>query len=262
MYGGFGLQVINNRVVTSSRNVADGFEKKHKNVLQTIENLECSEDFRWLNFQPGSYKDAQNQERPEYLITRDGFSFLAMGFTGEKAARFKETYIRAFNEMESRLNSPFGQFHSIIPTNMVEALTLAANLEEQRVQAVQERDEAIRTKALIGSRREATAMATASAASKTLNKVLDALGSGKNWKQVRAISWLKNYFNLKRPGAYSVIGKALKKFSLENGYEVRTVDDTKYGKVCSFESDAIEAFRGYLNANAEVLANFRIRLVA
>jgi len=93
--------------VVSSRKVAEVFGKLHKNVIQSIENLECSSEFRRLNFQPTSTprKMPRGGERleKEYQITRDGFSFLAMGFTGEKAARFKEAYIRAFNSMENAL---------------------------------------------------------------------------------------------------------------------------------------------------------------
>lgn len=132
----FGLQVINDRVVTSSKNVAEVFEKPHYDVLKAIRALDCSEEFNQGNFSFVEYKDAKGEMRPEYLITRDGFSFLAMGFNGKKAAKFKETYIQAFNEMEARLNNPFGQFQSMIPTNMAEALKLAARLEEERAELV------------------------------------------------------------------------------------------------------------------------------
>lgn len=91
-------------VVVSSRNVAENFEKKHKNVLQAIENLECSEEFARLNFQPTSETVAMpnggTRQDPAYDITRDGFTLLAMGFTGKKAMQFKEAYIKAFGEME------------------------------------------------------------------------------------------------------------------------------------------------------------------
>lgn len=100
---GLFIQPAEQRVVVSSRDVARVFGKEHAKVLRDIRNLECSEAFSQANFGLGSYKDAQNQERPEYLITRDGFTFLAMGFTGEKAAKFKEAYIEAFNAMEKAL---------------------------------------------------------------------------------------------------------------------------------------------------------------
>lgn len=62
-------------------------------MLQSIKNLECTEEFRLLNFQESSYLNEQQRDTPEYLMTRDGFTFLAMGFTGPRAAVFKEAYI-------------------------------------------------------------------------------------------------------------------------------------------------------------------------
>lgn len=100
---GLFIQPDTRKVVVSSRDVARVFEKEHKHVIRDIRELECSEGFAQSNFGLGSYKDAQGQERPEYLITRDGFTFLAMGFTGAKAAAFKEAYIEAFNRMEKAL---------------------------------------------------------------------------------------------------------------------------------------------------------------
>ena len=80
--------------------VAKFFDKKHSHVLRDIENLDCSDDFRQSNFGLTLYTDEQGKRRPRYAMTRDGFTFLAMGYRGEKAAKFKEMYIRRFNEME------------------------------------------------------------------------------------------------------------------------------------------------------------------
>ena len=66
-----GIVIENNRPVVSSRKVAEVFEKEHKLVMRSIRDLDCSPEFAGCNFAPGSYKDAQNQERPEYLMTRD-----------------------------------------------------------------------------------------------------------------------------------------------------------------------------------------------
>lgn len=86
--------------MTSSLDVAEYFGKRHDNVLQTIERLDCSPEFNALNFQSVKYRDQKGEMRKSYRLTRDGFTFLAMGFTGKKAAKFKEAYITAFNEME------------------------------------------------------------------------------------------------------------------------------------------------------------------
>jgi Rha family phage regulatory protein len=91
------------KVTTTSMIVAEIFGKQHKDVLRAIELLECSDEFRERNFALSSYKSLQNKRLPIYLITRDGFSFLAMGFTGPKAAQFKEAFIEAFNKMETAL---------------------------------------------------------------------------------------------------------------------------------------------------------------
>lgn len=91
------------QVLTSSRIIAQAFGKKHKNVLRSIKNIECSEEFNRLNFAPVKYVDAKGEKRLEYAITKDGFSFLVMGFTGAKAAKFKEAFINAFNENERLL---------------------------------------------------------------------------------------------------------------------------------------------------------------
>lgn len=80
--------------------VAKFFEKRHDDVLKSIRNLDCSEDFRLRNFAESSYKNEQGKKQPCIEMTRDGFTFLAMGYRGKKAAHFKELYIKRFNEME------------------------------------------------------------------------------------------------------------------------------------------------------------------
>ena len=81
--------------------VAKMFGKEHYNVIRDIEQLDCSDEFRALNFEGTNYRSEQNKKMPCYNMTRDGFVFLCMGYRGKKAAKFKEAYIRRFNEMES-----------------------------------------------------------------------------------------------------------------------------------------------------------------
>nr|DAR07290.1 MAG TPA: regulatory protein [Caudoviricetes sp.] len=101
------VSVVNNKVVTTSLQVSKVFEKTHHNVLRDIRNLECSSDFQAFNFESSFYlrklPNNATKKEPMYYLTRDGFTFLAMGFTGKIAARFKEAYINAFNEMERKL---------------------------------------------------------------------------------------------------------------------------------------------------------------
>lgn len=87
--------------VTTSLVVATYFNKRHDNVIQAIKKLDCSPEFRALNFQGAKYTDEQGKNRPMYRMSRDGFMFLVMGFTGKRAAQFKERFILLFNKMES-----------------------------------------------------------------------------------------------------------------------------------------------------------------
>lgn len=89
--------------VVTSLDVAETFSREHKNVLRDIRELQCSEDFRRLNFEQSEYLNEQNHKQPMFYMTRDGFTILVMGYTGEKAMKFKEAYIRQFNAMEKVL---------------------------------------------------------------------------------------------------------------------------------------------------------------
>lgn len=97
------IQTENGIPTTTSLVIAQAFEKEHKDVLRAIYNMECSPEFNERNFAPVGYKDAKGEIRPAYRLTRDGFAFLAMGFTGKKAAAWKERFLEAFNAMEAAL---------------------------------------------------------------------------------------------------------------------------------------------------------------
>ncbi|TIH13496.1 hypothetical protein D0S45_14375, partial [Marinifilum sp. JC120] len=100
------LVMENNQPMASSLVVAELFEKQHKNVLRDINELEIPDDYRQLNFEPSSYLNKQNKEQPSFNMTRDGFSLLAMGFTGKKAMEWKIKFLEAFNAMEAKLTVP------------------------------------------------------------------------------------------------------------------------------------------------------------
>lgn len=99
------IKTVNKEEVTvvTSLDVAETFGKEHARVLRDIRELYCSEEFRHGNFAESYYVNAQNKKQPMYYITRDGFTLLAMGYTGEKAMQFKEAYIKQFNAMEKAL---------------------------------------------------------------------------------------------------------------------------------------------------------------
>lgn len=94
------------QAVTTSLQVAKVFNKKHKHVIEAINNkiqsAENSADYQKM-FVVGTYKDSQGRTYPMYYMNRDGFTFIAFGFTGAKADQFKLKYIDAFNQMEKQL---------------------------------------------------------------------------------------------------------------------------------------------------------------
>jgi len=95
------VEIIDGVAVTTSRDIAKHFGKEHYNVLRSIQCLECSEEFTKLNFEV-CYENSELQNGKPllfYRITKDGFFFLVMGFTGKEAARIKEAYINAFNQI-------------------------------------------------------------------------------------------------------------------------------------------------------------------
>ena len=83
--------------------VAYHFKRNHRDVLRDIRKLraKCTESFYRRNFAPVEYADSKGEKRPAYLLTRDGFSLLVMGFTGAEAVRWKIRYIEAFNALEA-----------------------------------------------------------------------------------------------------------------------------------------------------------------
>lgn len=91
--------------VTTSLIVAKRFKKRHGDVLRAINKLECSENFTERNFAPSEYKDKSGKVNKYFTMTKDGFMFLAMGFTGKEAAKWKERFIEAFNSMSEQIRS-------------------------------------------------------------------------------------------------------------------------------------------------------------
>lgn len=103
------------RLIVTTLEISNRFGRQHKNVLQAIENIECSQEFKRLNFQPVKYTDGKGEKRAAYELTRDGFTFLCMGFTGSQAAIWKERYIEAFNQMEAALRGDLPALRRELP---------------------------------------------------------------------------------------------------------------------------------------------------
>lgn len=132
---------------------------------------------------------------------------------------------------------------------------------EQRKLVEAHRDEAVRTKAEIGSRREATAMSTASRLSKENEQLRDEIGDSRTWKQVKAIPWLEEVFEVSQ-AMYSMAGRKLADMSRRMGYEIREIEDSRYGSVEAYHTDVIEAFRHVLKTDRNMLWKYRHRCAA
>lgn len=154
-----------NKIYAESQVVSSIFDKRHDNVLRDIKELQgkCSDEFWQLNFEESEYK-ARGKSYPCYELTKDGFTMLAMGFTGEKAVQFKELYINRFNEMERMLTSralaklefpaltdniqsmhnPVMNYHFSNESNMINIIVLGVTAKQFREQHNIEDKESIR----------------------------------------------------------------------------------------------------------------------
>jgi Rha family phage regulatory protein len=112
--------------VTNSLLVAQKFGKEHKDVLRTIRNLTAENCAVLSMFYETTYYNEQNKQQPMFVMNRDGFTLLVMGFTGKEALKFKIDFIEAFNKMEELIKSGVHQ----IPQTFSEALMLAARQAE------------------------------------------------------------------------------------------------------------------------------------
>lgn len=99
------LSTQNGEPVASSRQIAESFGKEHKHVLDAVKNLVAENSAAKSMFYETTFEN-RGKQYPMYLMNRDGFSLLVMGFTGKAALEWKLKYIQAFNEMEKKLNAP------------------------------------------------------------------------------------------------------------------------------------------------------------
>ena len=128
----------NKEAVTTSLQVAESFDKKHRHVLSAIDELKEGVAENWADlFWEDTYVHPQNKQSYRIIyMNRDGFSLLAMGFTGKKALNFKLQYIEAFNKMEKEIKGSL----TLLPKTKREMalLALAANEEtNERVDAIE-----------------------------------------------------------------------------------------------------------------------------
>lgn len=149
------LVIIHDRqAVTTSLILAEAFEKEHKHVMETIRKLTAENSTVRKMFIEDTYLNSRNQQQPMFYMNRDGFTLLAMGFTGSKAMEFKLKYIDAFNKMEEQIRNQSLQVQNQSTDDLKRANLLykIANLtsdEELKEQSLKSSYELITGKSII-----------------------------------------------------------------------------------------------------------------
>ena len=123
------VELQNGVATTTSLQVADVFEKNHRDVLETIKNLTAENSAVKNMFKETTYVNSRGREYPMYQMDKDGFTLLVMGYTGQKATEFKLRYIQAFNEMEQALKNQSSQLR--LPKNNAEMVQVIQATNEE-----------------------------------------------------------------------------------------------------------------------------------
>lgn len=190
------LVVVNNgKAVASSRVVATYFNKEHKHVMEAVRKLINDEESTSPEFSTNLFMDKYNREQPEYLMTKKGFTLLAMGFTGKEALKFKIAYFEQFEAMEESLKE------KLKPMSLKESLLMNIQLVEdkERIEAALKESEKIKqlAEAKIEEDKPKVIFAETVANSEDLIKVRDlskilTQNGIKNMGERKLFAWLRN----------------------------------------------------------------------
>ena len=193
---------------------------------------------------------------PMKIIPEEDVYALIFGSRLESAKQFRRWICDEVLPSIRRTGQYGGYALPRVPQSFPDALRMIADIEEEKQLALEQRDYYKRTKAEIGSRREATAMATASAAVRQRDALADQLGEGKHWKQVKAIPWLLEVFH-ESAGMYSQVGRKLSDLGARMGLSPRIKEDSQYGSVKIHHVEVIEALRLALKQDHNLLGKYR-----
>jgi phage regulator Rha-like protein len=210
-----------NQVTMSSRQIADLTNKEHKNVKRDCEIMFTELELDALSFER-IYLDGMNRQQVEYSLDRELVQTLITGYN----IKLRHAVVQRLNELESKQS---------IPQNFAQAMRLAADLYEQNERIALERDEAIRTKARISDRKTATALNTASQATKKANKLQAELGRCTSNATIIAVEKLTGDKYAWMP---------LRKWCKAQGVKAIEVVDARYGLVKAWPSAAWSAVFG------------------
>lgn len=182
------------QAVTSSLKVAEVFGKEHRHVMDSIRNLTAENSAVKKMFSESKYFNSRNQEWPMYYMNRDGFTLLAMGFTGRKAMSFKVKYIDAFNRMEAELKRRHQDSYMIEdPVERAKKWIEEETIREKQAQQIEE----MKPKALFAD------SVTASDSTILVGELAKVLkGNGINIGQNRLFAWMReNGYLINRKGS-------------------------------------------------------------
>lgn len=134
--------IQNDEILVSSKDIAINFSKRHDHVLRDIENIEKDVPNFGEMFHKGEAEDSYGRSQPCYFMNRDGFTLLAMGFTGKQALGWKIKYINAFNQMEKQLKTATPQLtgEELMAKALIEAKSV---LERQNKQIIEMKPKAL-----------------------------------------------------------------------------------------------------------------------
>jgi len=195
----------NGKTFADSRDVAEFFEKEHRNVLRDIRNLIAAlpADKAVLNFEPFRINDLTGESTSHYLMSRDGFTLLAMGFTGAKVLQWKLDYIEAFNTMEAELlkaKPVLTQF------DMMRAVIDNMEAQGQRLFSVE--------------------------------KAVEALGAHEDYRSIKAhAALIGRKITTKQSGD---LGKQATAISKQLGHKIGRIPDDAFGQVNSYHRDVLK----------------------
>lgn len=221
--------IINmNALTMTSREIAELTGKAHSNVMRDVRAMmDALEQDSKLNpvCRTTTYRGSNGQDYDQYELDKDTCLTLMLGY--DAVARMK--VVKRWQELETQQGRP------IIPQSLPEALRLAADLAERNEALALERDEAVRTKAQIGSKREASAMAKASAAVREADRLRGELGRNQHHATIIAVEQVTGQ---KFPRNAYV---ALRKWCKSKGVSPVEVVDERYGMVKAWPAGAWQA---------------------
>lgn len=226
-------------------------------IKNRINQYDFQENQDYIVLIPHSGEQHGGHNRIDYIISINMAKELSMVERNEKGKEARRYFIECEKALKS-ISAPKSDAEKLIEAFSI----LTAQVEHEKTLRI----EAERTKAMIGDKKVATALVTASHAVRKANKLekendtlREMVGDGKDFKQVKALPWLKTYFNLSKKAAYSQVGKALSAISRENGYEIREIENSEYPHpIKAYSVKAIEAFLYKIHAYESYLKKYRI----